>query len=376
MSINIKLIDMNPQIPFNELPELPPTCEIETKAVLKRLIEARAALGELKQAANRIPNPTVLIHVLPTMEAQSSSEIENIVTTTDKLFQGASKGADVSDPATKEALNYRAALYMGFEEIKTRPLCTATAEAVCSRIRDTNMQVRKVPGTKLANDSTGEIIYTPPEGEDLLRSKLANWERFIHECEELDPLVRLAVSHYQFEAIHPFTDGNGRTGRILNLLFLVEQDLLDQPILYHSRGIIDQKSDYYRLLFGVTRDGAWEPWLLFMLKVIEETSLWTKNKIEGICNLQAHTDQYLKDHHSAAYHPELLDMIFQLPYCRISNAADLGILKRQSAARYLNSMVAAGVLDETKSGREKLFVHAKFMDLLHKSDNNFVEYPA
>ena len=198
-----------PDRPYNDLPHLPPPIELETKAVLKQCVMARAALAELKQAARLIPDAAMLINTLPLLEARASSEIENIVTTDDKLFRHM-QADDRADPATKEALRYRRALLEGFKALKTRPLNTRTAESICTEIKGVEMAVRKVPGTEL-HDATGEVIYTPPEGESLIRDLLANWERFLHEEEELDPLIRMAAAHYQFEAIHPFTDGNGRT---------------------------------------------------------------------------------------------------------------------------------------------------------------------
>ena len=250
--------------PYNDLQMLPPAAELETRAVLKQCILARTALGELKQAAQLIPNQSVLINTLPLLEAQSSSEIENIVTTTDRLFQHRASD-DQADPATKEALRYSQALLEGFQSIAKHPLTTRTAENVCTKIKGTEMRVRRVPGTAIARETgSGEpkVVYTPPEGEDLLRGLLANWERFLHEQTEIDPLVRMAVGHYQFEAIHPFTDGNGRTGRVLNSLFLIHEGLLTLPILYLSRYIIENREDYYRLLLEVTCDDNWEAWLL------------------------------------------------------------------------------------------------------------------
>jgi Fic family protein len=222
-----------PDRPYDSLPPLPPAVDLETKVVLKQCVAARAALAELKQATELIPNPTMLINTLPVLEARASSEIENIVTTADTLFQHlAAEGA--VGPTTKEALRYRQALLEGFGGLENRPLSTRTAEAVCSRIRGVEMSVRRVPGTALANAATGAVIFTPPATEEGIRKLLGNWERFLHEHEEIDPLIRMAAAHYQFEAIHPFTDGNGRTGRVLNSLFLVEQGLLSLPILYLS----------------------------------------------------------------------------------------------------------------------------------------------
>ncbi|MDP2096490.1 MAG: Fic/DOC family N-terminal domain-containing protein, partial [Hydrogenophaga sp.] len=242
----------HPEQPHNQLSALPPAHELESRAVLKACIEARAALAELKQAAELIPNQAMLINTIPLLEAKDSSEIENIVTTTDQLFQYA-QGHDNADPATKEALRYRTALHQGFQSLKSRPLCTATAVEVCRTLKGVDMDIRRTPGTQLANDRTGEVVYTPPEGEARLRDMLANWERFLHNQTELDPLIRMAVGHYQFEAIHPFTDGNGRTGRVLNILYLIQEELLNLPILYLSRHVIAHKADYYRLLLSVTR---------------------------------------------------------------------------------------------------------------------------
>ena len=362
--------------PYNSLPLLPllpATSDFETRAVLKACITARAALAELKQAADLIPNQTMLINTIPLLEAKDSSEIENIVTTTDRLFQHA-QWENQADPATKEALRYRSALYKGFQSLKDRPLCTATAVEICRTLKGVGLDIRKTPGTQLINDTTGEVIYTPPEGESTLRNMLANWERFIHNQDDVDPLVRMAVGHYQFEAIHPFEDGNGRTGRVINILYLIQQDLLQLPILYLSRHIIANKSDYYKLLLNVTRDGAWEPWILFMLKAVEETSRWTTQKIAAIRNLSEHTTEFVRLSVPKIYTRELVDVIFEQPYCRISNLINKGVAKRQAASKYLKDMVALGVLVEQPAGKEKLFIHPKLMKLLSYDSNQFVPY--
>lgn len=353
----------HPDRPYNDLPPLPPALDLEPKAVLKQCVTARAALAELKQAADLIPNPAMLINTLPVLEARASSEIENIVTTADRLFRhlAADSGAD---PATREALRYRRALLEGVKALKTRPLTTRTAESICTQIKGVQMSVRKVPGTALANDATGEVVYTPPEGAARIRELLANWERFLHDDGDIDPLVRLAAAHYQFEAIHPFTDGNGRTGRVLNSLFLVEQGLLPLPILYLSRYIIANKADYYRLLLAVTRDGAWEPWLLYMLRAVEETASWTTRKIGAIRRLASDTADDVRKKRPKIYSRELVDVIFEQPYCRIANLVDAKIAGRQAASRYLKALVSIGVLREQTFGREKLFVHPKLMHLL------------
>lgn len=362
----------SPETPYNALPLLPPGADLETRAVLKSCIEARAALAELKQAAELIPNQGVLINTLPLLEAQASSEIENIVTTTDQLFQFREMD-DNADAATKEALRYSRSLLEGFRSLLQRPLTTRTAEEICTQIKGIEMQIRRVPGTALARQ-TGEIIYTPPVGEDLLRSLLANWERFLHEGTELDPLIRMAVAHYQFEAIHPFTDGNGRTGRVLNSLFFISQDLLTLPILYLSRYIIQHKSDYYRLLLEVTRNAAWEEWVLFMLKGVQETSNWTVAKIAAIRKLQAETVEHVRKAAPKIYSHELVNLIFEMPYCRIQNVTEREIAVRQTASRYLKELVKIGILTERAFGREKLFIHPKLMALLTRDSNNWLPY--
>jgi Fic family protein len=359
--------------PYNDLPALPSVVALETRAVLKQCIPARAALAELKQAGELIPNQAVLINTLPLLEAQASSEIENIVTTTDRLFQY--RDADEqADPATREALRHSSALLEGFRALKDRPLSTRTAEQVCTRIKGAEMQVRRVAGTQLINHRTGEVIYTPPVGEALLRDKLANWERYLHKEVEVDPLIRMAAGHYQFEAIHPFTDGNGRTGRVLNSLFLIQEDLLTLPILYLSRYIIAHKADYYSLLLEVTRSGAWEPWIVYVLKGVEETSRWTIDKIAAIRTLREATATHVKQAAPKVYSHELLDLIFELPYCRIHNLIDKGIAGRQAASRYLKQLATVGVLKEAAVGREKLFIHPKLMQLLTRDNNQFSAY--
>lgn len=363
----------HPEKPFNDLPLLPPNAEVETRAVLKQCITARAALAELKQAAELIPNQGVLINALPLLEAQASSEIENIVTTTDRLFQY-QHSDEHADSATREALRYGSALMEGFHALKKTPLNTRTAEQICTRIKGINMQVRRVPGTALANEKTNEIIYTPPVGEDLLRAKLANWEHYLHEARDVDPLIRMAIGHYQFEAIHPFTDGNGRTGRVLNSLFLIQENLLTLPILYLSRHIIRNKTDYYQLLLDVTRHQAWEAWIIYVLQGVEDTARWTTTKISAIRELSDLTIQHVRATATKIYSRELVDLIFDLPYCRIQSVVDRGIAGRQAASRYLKQLVDIGVLREVTFGREKLFIHPKLMHLLTRDDNGVTPY--
>lgn len=355
----------DPNKPFNALPSLPPRVELETRRVLKACIEARAAVAELKQACRLLPNADILINTIPLLEARASSEIENIVTTTDALFRFAQVEHDeLADPATKEALRYRAALWGGVESIRRRPLSAATAVTVCQTILGIRTEVRRLPGTALRAMGAGRVVYTPPEGVARLNELLRNWERFLHEEQSLDPLIRMAVGHYQFEAIHPFGDGNGRTGRILNLLFLVDQGLLDLPVLYLSRAIIQRKADYYRLLLAVTTRGAWEPWLLYVLTAVTETARWTTERVTAVQALLTATAAYVRRAVPAVYSRELVELVFVQPYCRIGNVVNAGIGHRQTAARYLRALVAAGVLEEVAAGRERLFINPRLMRLL------------
>ncbi len=368
------MTEFDPARPYNRLPLLPPQGDMESKAILKKCVTARAALAALKQAGGLIPNQTVLINTIPLLEARDSSKIENIVTTTDKLFQYVEQQENQADSATKEALRYRTALYQGYQALKDRPLCTATAVEVCTTIKAVDMDIRRVPGTTLVNDVTGKTIYTPPEGEALLRELMANWEQFAHNHSQIEILVRMAISHYQFEAIHPFTDGNGRTGRVLNLLFLIEQGLLDNPILYLSRYIIQHKAEYYQYLLDVTTNQQWEQWILYMLDAVEETADWTREKIVAIRDLMDHTAGFVRDKLPSIYSRELVEQTFMQPYCRITNLVDANLAKRQTASTYLKQLCDIGLLKEVKVGREKLFIHPKLMRLLTQDNNEFEQY--
>jgi Fic family protein len=379
-----EILSFSPQVPFN-LPPLPPIPEepsrIETRAVLKACVDARAALAGLNEAVGKLPNPDVLLSAFVLLEAKDSSEIENIVTTTDKLFQFADHEVERMDSATKETLRYRSALYQGIEMLKTKPLCTALAEAVCSLTKGVEMTVRKVPGTVLKNDRSGQTIYTPPEGEALLRDKLANWERFCHARPEdaslggdLDPLVRMAILHYQFEAIHPFTDGNGRTGRILNVLFLMEKGLLQAPVLFLSRYLLEHRAAYYAGLLAVTREQAWESWLLYMLAAVRESALWTHRKINALQTQMQWAGEYIKELAPLLYSHELVQTIFTKPYCRISDLMVATAVQRQAASRHLKTLCAIGVLREIELGREKLFLHPNFLAMLSSNTPEALAY--
>lgn len=357
----------SPDVPFDDLPPLPPAgLDLEPKPVLKATVEARTALATLAQAGQLLPSPHILIHAVPLLEAQASSEIENIVTTADELFKYADAGG--GDHATKEALRYRSALFAGVESIRRRPLTATTAARICSELQGREMDVRAVPGTRIANPTTREIVYAPPEGADLIREKLSAWEQFVHAEDELDPLVRMAVAHYQFEAIHPYHDGNGRTGRVINILMLIEAGLLRDPILYLSRAIIAQKNDYYRLLRAVTADDAWIEWILYMLDVVRESAASTTRKIGAIRTCQEDIAERARAATPGGRDAQFLTVLFEQPYCRINTVAERCEVSRQTASSWLHALVQAGLVSDVKVGRELLFVNHEFLDVLTRPE--------
>lgn len=355
------------EIPFNHIPELPPKFDLETPIILKACIEANKELAKLKMAERLIPNQTVLINSIPLLESQASSAIENIVTTTDDLFKYADSTSARISSEIKETLRYRTALNQGVKSIKQRPLNISTVCEICSVIQGVEFNIRRLPGTTLINDQTREKIYTPPEGEELLRKLLTNWQNYLHEDEKIDPLIKLAVQHYQFEASHPFTDGNGRTGRIINLLYLVERGLLDTPILYLSRYIIQNKSAYYSNLLKVTTHEAWSDWVLYFLEGVRETAKWTTNKIISIQNLITDTCKFVSQHAPLVYNKDLIELLFIQPYVRISNLVEHNHIGRFTASKHLKILCDIGVLEEIKIGREKIFINQKFLNLLKKN---------
>lgn len=354
--------------PYNQLPLIPPKADMETKAVLKKTVTAGRALAELKGVGETIPNQTMLINTIVLREAQSSSEIENVITTTDALFKAFTAKTNKIDPATKEVLRYREALWEGFNTLKRRPvLSTNTFIKIFQTIKQNKAGIRNVPGTKIANTITGEVLYTPPEGDSLIRDKLKNLEDYIHADEKIDPLIKLAVIHYQFEAIHPFFDGNGRAGRILNILFLVYKDLLDLPVLYLSKYIIENKNDYYRLLRNVTEKERWEPWILFMLDAVEQTSAYTRDKIISIRTLLEKTlEEAKKKLSERVYSKELIELLFHQPYTKGQFLMDAGIAERKTAADYLKELEKIGILKSKKIGKENLYLNVKLFNLLSK----------
>lgn len=356
----------NKNKPYNELPLLPPQKDLETKRVLKKTVNVSRALAELKGLGKTIPNQAILIDSLILQEAKASSEIENIITTHDALYKAFSANTMHIDSATKEVLQYREALWHGYNILKQRSILTTNIFIeIVQIIKQNRSGIRSVPGTTIANAKTGEVIYTPPEGESVIRNKLKNLEDYIHADDNTDPLIKLPVIHYQFEAIHPFSDGNGRTGRILNILYLLNNNLLELPVLYLSKAIIERKSEYYKLLNRVTTKEDWETWILFMLNAIEETANFTCKRILDINELMDETmDKARKELSSRVYSKELIEMIFRQPYCKIAFLVDEGIAQRQTAAEYLKELENIDVLKSQKVGRETLYLNWKLYNLL------------
>lgn len=351
--------------PYNALPLLPPAADLETKEILKKVTSAGRALAELKGLGETLPDQNILINSIVLQEAKASSEIENIITTNDSLYQALSSASD-TDPATKEVLRYREALWKAFDGLSRRQMLTTNQfVSIVQEITRTGIGVRTNPGTNLQNDRTGEIIYTPPEGEETIRKKLANLEQYIHSDSGIDPLIKVGVIHYQFEAIHPFPDGNGRTGRIIILLYLILRGLLKQPVLYISKYIIETKSEYYRLLREVTFSGNWTAWILYMLAAVEETAAYTKKRILSIRRLFEKTGEEIKARlPDRVYSKDLVECIFENPYTKVQFLVDREIAKRQTAAEYLKMLESAGFLRSIKRGREVFYINVKLFELL------------
>ncbi len=324
---------MNKEKPYNELPLLPPNINFDDPELLKKTISASRTLAELKGIVNSIPNQGLLVNGIVLQEARLSSEIENIMTTTDNLYQ-ADAGASVDqDSQVKEVLRYRQALWHGFKFIQSRPLSVNLFIEVVSKIREMNMTVRKMPGTKIAN-SLDEVIYTPPEGESVILDKLSNLEKFIHAEDEIDPLMKLAIMHYQFEAIHPFTDGKGRTGRIMNILYLVEKGLLEKPVLFLSHHILKTKSTYYQLLRVVTEKNNWIEWIKYILDAINATASETQQRVVKILGAMEEAQAIIQKKAPKIYSKDLVEVIFEHPYSKVSFLEARGIAKRQTSASW------------------------------------------
>lgn len=357
-------MSFDPRQPYNDLPLLPPQADIETKNILRLAIEANRSLAKLNGKLEIIPNPTILVNALTLQEAKASSEIENIFTTNDALYKGLSKESEKTDPQTKEVLRYRDALWNGYEDMKKRPfLSTNLFIEIVQRLKMNQAGIRQTPGTTINNGTIA--IYTPPEGESIIRDKLKNLEVYINNSEDkTDPLIKLAVIHYQFEAIHPFGDGNGRTGRIINILYLTMLGLLELPVLYLSEYIINNKNQYYQLLKNVTENQAWEDWIIFILTALHNTSENTLLKIERIKKLLDDTINSVKEKIPKVYTRELVDLLFMNPYIRIKNLVENNIAERKTASEYLQAIEKLGILQSRKEGNEYIFLNSPLIEVL------------
>lgn len=356
-----------PDTPHNDLPDLPPADFVESPDIFRHLALASRHLGELNGLCASLPFPELLIHTIVLQESKDSSAIENIVTTQDELYKATIEEANVSH-AAKEVLSYREALYVGLEKMRGQHnlILTNTMVDIVQTIKQNDAGIRNTPGTALKNAVNGNVIYTPPCCEDVIREKLASLEHFINDPEfsNLDPLIKMALLHYQFEAIHPFIDGNGRTGRILIALYLVQQDLLSLPILNLSSYIVHHKTDYYQLLRGVTEKNNWHDWIMFMLTAVIETAQLSTYKIKSMLTLQADLKVKMKDVLGASYSHDLLQLMISLPYLKIEILEKKGIAHRQTASTWLKKMSEAGILEPHKSGRTTYYVNSRLMEIL------------
>lgn len=354
--------------PTYTVPTLPPPVELETVKVLKALNLASRALADLKGQARTIPNQGILIDTLALQEAKASSEVENIVTTQDELFQADLFPDDPQSPAAKEVARYRDALRLGLSRLlETGGLIpNSTLIDMFRLLKDRDDGFRVTPGTALKNERNGDIVFVPPQDANEIVTLMTALERFVNDdtVSDLDPLIKMALIHHQFESIHPFPDGNGRIGRILNVLYLTRTGLLDIPILYLSRHITRNKGDYYRLLQAVRDEGAWEEWVIFMLEGVAETAKTTLRLVSGIGELMQEAKHRMRDELAKLYSQELLNNLFRHPYTRIEYfQGDLKIT-RQTAARYLDSLAEHGFVDKHRAGKNNYFINTRLVRLL------------
>jgi Fic family protein len=349
-----------------KLQKLPPKLEkVETLQIFRQLSKSSKYLGELKGIAKTIPNQAMLINAVALQEAKDSSEIENIITTQDELYKALTISGTYSIQI-KEVINYRKAIFLGHDIIQKQGfLRLKDIEELQKTIVENNAGIRSMPGTVLKNDKTGEIVYTPPQEKDEILDLLSNFlEYFNLNQNEIPPLINLAILHYQFESIHPFYDGNGRTGRILNILFLIINDLLDIPILYLSSYINENKSEYYSLLNTVNKTDEWEEWILYILKAIEETSVLTIVKINSIKKLLDETIIVAKEKAPKIYRKELIELLFEQPYSKIEFVVNRLGVERKAGSRYLKKLEEIGILKSQKIGRETIYINSKLIEIL------------
>ena len=354
------------------IPSLPLPYDLETKEVLKQLNRANRKLAELKGVAQTIPNERILISSLTLQEAKDSSEVENIVTTQDDLYRaGLDPSHQFINAATKEVLFYREAINEGFRMVRNKDILTLNDIKHVQEILEQNTAgFRTTPGTQLKRENDGAVIYTPPQDGMAIVRYMSNLEQFINDdhLSQLDPLIKMAIIHHQFESIHPFYDGNGRTGRIINILYLVITGLLDLPILYLSRYITHNKGEYYRLIQAIrdkNTDNAaeWEAWILFMLKGVEVTAEDTISLVKNIGRLMAEYKNVIRPDFGSKYNHELLNGLFYHPYTKIDHVVANMQISRQTASKYLDRIVALGLLKKEKMGKENYYINTRLMNL-------------
>lgn len=354
--------------PFNDLPLLPPKKDkIETLKVLKQLVKSSVALAELKGIAKILPNPEILLNAVILKEARASSEIENVITTQDKLYQALSTKGTQIDSATKEVLRYREAMLHGFRFIRKKEFLSTNAIIEIQKIlEENNAGIRKLSGTALRNAATGKAIYTPPDDPNAINRLMRNLEQYFNEQDDISPLVKMAIQHYQFESIHPFYDGNGRTGRILNILHLILNNQLENPVLYLSAYIIDNKADYYRLLEEVRTKENWEAWILYILKGIEQSANETIKQVNAINQLFSKTQNLVKKNAPKSYSKELIELLFEHPYCKTEYLTESMGISRITASKYLKELEKIKVLKSKQVWKETLYINTQLFDLLKK----------
>lgn len=348
--------------------KLPLKKDIETKVVLKKIVSANRALAELKGAVKSIPNQNILINALSLQEAKDSSEIENIVTTHDELYRANVSNSNISSNA-KEVQRYREALYLGSNLIQENKLLLKKHIVKIQQVLENNEAgIRTQSGTVLKNEKTGEIIYMPPQNHQDIQALMDNLEEYINtpQMDDYDHLVKMAVIHYQFESIHPFYDGNGRTGRIINILYLMMYKLLDLPILYLSSYIIENKNNYYRLLNDVRTKESWEEWILYILDGIEITSIESIKLIESINEIMKKVKHSLRTELPKIYSKDLLELLFKHPYTKIAFLVEELGITRKTATSYLRAIERIGILDSVKVGRDIYFINSQLFNLLQK----------
>jgi Fic family protein len=356
------------KIPYNDLPLLPPKADIETKSILRKTILAGRALAQLNGTLQNLPNPTLFLDTVYLQEAKASSEVENIITTNDELYKSLVADRKVENPATKEVLSYKEALWLGLKELKTKPFITTNlCVKIVQCIKQNSASIRVTPGTTLST-AQGKVIYTPPSGENVIREKLANLEKFINEDESIDPLIKMALMHYQFEAIHPFADGNGRTGRILLLLYLKLSGLLDIPAIYLSEYIIRHKTAYYQNLRAVTEKDEWEAYILYMLDMIEETSIKGLERLNKITQVMDKTAEEIKNKLPKVYSKDLIEILFRLPYTKRQHLIDENIGNPKTVGNYLIALEENGFLKSVKVGKEKLYLNQQLLKILEEKE--------